>query len=187
VTEFLLVRHGESEWNREGRWQGHADPPLSDEGRRQARALAETLAPVEPTAVYTSDLARARETGEIVAERLGLPLRAMPALREIDVGEWQGLTRAEIEERYPGAADRGWEQGETQEELAARVLPALLEISRDHPRDRVVVVAHGGPVRTVAAQAAGLSALEHRRLHPSLGHCELFRVACRDGVFRRID
>ena len=104
VMELLLVRHGETDWNRDRRFQGHADPPLNETGRAQARALADELAGEVIDAVYTSDLARARETAEILAARLGAEVVPLRELREIDVGEWQGLTWTEIEERYPDGA-----------------------------------------------------------------------------------
>ena len=119
MTTVHLARHGESDWNAAGRWQGHADRPLTDLGRRQAAELAERLADVRLDAVYSSDLRRARETAEPVAERQGLEVRALPALREVDVGGWSGLSRPEVARRFPEAFARwrgggqGWEDGET--------------------------------------------------------------------------
>src|SRR5580765_6857553 len=100
MATLVLVRHAESTWNAEGRWQGHADPPLSDAGRAQAEALAEDLAGERFDAVYTSDLARAAQTAEIIARRFGLPAVSDPALREVDVGSWSGLTREEVAARF---------------------------------------------------------------------------------------
>ena len=111
MTELLLVRHGETDWNRDRRFQGHADPPLNETGREQANALAEELAGEEIELVYTSDLQRARETAQIVGARLGAGVVPLPALREIDVGEWQGLTWPEIEQRFPEGARLWHEQG----------------------------------------------------------------------------
>src|SRR5439155_24499614 len=99
VTELLLVRHGETDWNREGRWQGQADTPLNDVGRAQARELADALAGERLEAIYASDLRRAYETAEIVGARLGLPVTSEPALRETDVGSWSGLAHDELEGR----------------------------------------------------------------------------------------
>src|SRR5687767_11323336 len=96
-TRVLLVRHGQSEWNATGRWQGQADPPLTDLGRRQARSAAAALGTVD--AVFASDLQRASETALIIAGELGVgPVVVDPDLRERDAGEWSGLTRVEIEE-----------------------------------------------------------------------------------------
>src|SRR5918999_3118854 len=126
VTTILLARHGETDWNRESRFQGHADPPLNELGRQQARELAGSLTDSGVAAVYASPLARARETAEIVAEVLGLPVETRMALREVDVGSWQGLTREEVETRYPDDfrrwldAGEGWDDGESYDELGRR-------------------------------------------------------------------
>jgi broad specificity phosphatase PhoE len=149
-TRLLLLRHGESTWNVAGRWQGQADPPLSDLGERQAIA-ARAAAPDPPDAVWTSDLARARRTAELLAEPHGLTARADARLRERDVGEWSGLTRAEIEERWPGwlAARRSPDGFEADEPLAARALAILREIATAAPGATLLVVTHGGVIRTV--------------------------------------
>src|SRR5438552_14571693 len=163
MTEFLLVRHGETNWNRDGRFQGHADPGLNRTGREQARALADELAGEPIVAIYASDLARARETAEIVGESVAAPVVLDKELREIDVGEWQGLTWPEVEERYPEGVRRwherghGWESGETYEALGERVGAALGRIAAEHPEGRVVIVAHGGTVRSVRAFVEGRS------------------------------
>ena len=193
MTELLLVRHGETDWNRDGRFQGHADPPLNDTGRSQARALADDLARERIDAIYTSDLARARETAELIAERAGVPFVLEPQLREIDVGEWQGLTRAEIEERFPEGLSNwrehghGWERGETSEELAGRVLEAIGRIAARHPDERVVVVGHGGTIRSIRASADQATIAEHRRRLPPAGNCEVFRIGAENGTLRRLD
>lgn len=149
-TQLLLVRHGESTWNVAGRWQGHADPPLSDLGQRQAVAGAAALTDA-PDAVWTSDLARARRTAELLAEPYALTPRADARLRERDVGVWSGLTRAEIEERWPGwlAARRSPDGFEADEPLAERALAALREIAAGAPGATLIVVTHGGVIRTV--------------------------------------
>jgi broad specificity phosphatase PhoE len=104
MTRVLLVRHGQSEWNAEGRWQGQADPPLTDLGRLQATHAARNLGVVD--AIVASDLQRASETGLIISAELGVgPLVLEPGLRERDAGEWSGLTRAEIDLAWPGYLD----------------------------------------------------------------------------------
>jgi broad specificity phosphatase PhoE len=155
VTTFLLARHGETEWNREERYQGHADPPLNETGRAQAQQLAEELAAAPIDAVYSSDLRRAAETAEIVGARLNLPVERDPGLREIDVGSWQGLTRAQID-------GRPWD-GETYEHHADRVTRALLAIATRHPEGCVLVVSHGGTLRRVQQAVLGepLPVVEH--------------------------
>ena len=189
MTELLLVRHGETDWNRDRRFQGHADPPLNEAGREQADALAAELAGERIELVYTSDLARARETAEIVAARLGAGVVALRDLREIDVGEWEGLTWPEIEERYPaGARDwhehgHGWEAGETYDELGHRVVTALRRIAAAHPEQRVLVVGHGGTIRAARAFLEGVSVVESRSRSRSIGNCEVYRVLTDDGTF----
>ena len=159
-TRLLLARHGETDWNRIGRWQGHADPPLNETGRRQAAELADRIAGDGIAAVYSSDLVRARETARTVGERLDLRVVEDPALREIDVGSWSGLTRAEVEQRFPQGYARwlGGEighDGETREQLTERALKATLLIATRHPGGRVLVVTHGGVIRALRRHAAG--------------------------------
>jgi broad specificity phosphatase PhoE len=142
VTTLLLVRHGETAWNAERRWQGHADVPLNARGKEQALALAEQLAAERVDAIYSSDLSRARDTASVVGERLGVDVLVDADLREIDVGPIEGLTAEEA-----GSFD-GW-QGEPKEAHAERVLRAVLRIAERHPGQRVLVVTHGGSLRRV--------------------------------------
>jgi broad specificity phosphatase PhoE len=151
ATTLVLVRHGETDWNRERRVQGHTDVPLNAEGRLQAADLVARLAHETFDAVYTSDLRRARETALLVAEPRGLNVVPATELRERDFGTWEGLTDDEAHRRYPMETrdPRGWGDAETQEEMAARVLEKLIEIGRVHRGGRVLVVSHGGPLRAV--------------------------------------
>lgn len=187
MTTILLARHGESDWNRDRRWQGHADRPLTNLGREQARALADRLAATELDAVYSSDLERARETAAIVAEPHQLPVKELPDLREVDVGSWSGLTRAEAEERFPNAFRRwaeggeGWDDGETYEQLSERVVGAVLAIAARHPRDRVLLVAHGGSIRAVHAAALGVDVHAYRRIQRVEPNATLSAVCVEDG------
>jgi broad specificity phosphatase PhoE len=146
VVTILIARHGETDWNRERRWQGWADPPLNDTGREQARDLAEQLRSDPFDAVYSSDLQRAHETAVIVAEPHGLPVLVDPGLREIDIGSWSGLTHDEIRERYP---DGVRPDGETHEQHAKRVRDAVTRIAREHRSERILIVTHGGTIRSV--------------------------------------
>ena len=184
-TTIVLVRHGETDWNRERRYQGHADTPLNEAGRRQAVELAEVLRDVGLTAVYTSPLRRAAETADIVAGRLGLEAEELEALREVDVGDWQGLTVDEVKARFPDRLDvawrSGWQNGETHDELSARVLPALIGLDRMHTGGRVLGVTHAGPLRVALTAAAGLSYEESRPQIGPLANCAVFRFAIRDG------
>jgi broad specificity phosphatase PhoE len=160
VTRILLARHGETDWNRLGRWQGHADPPLNEKGRHQAAELAARLAGDGVTAIYSSDLMRASQTAAVVADRLGLDVVEDRGLREIDVGSWSGLTRAEVEQRFPVGYARwlGGEighDGETREQLTERVVGAVRRIAAEHPDGTVLVVTHGGAIRALRRHAAG--------------------------------
>ena len=187
MTTILLARHGESDWNHAKRWQGHADRPLTERGRQQAYELAARLEETELDAVYTSDLRRARETGEVVAAVHGLSVRELPALREVDVGSWSGLTRAEAAARFPDAYRRweaggeGWDDGETYEQLAERVVGAVKRIAGDHPGERVLVVTHGGSIRAVHADALGLDVHTYRRIQRVEPNATLSAVCVEDG------
>lgn len=170
MTTILLARHGETDWNREGRYQGWADPSLNDRGREQARVLADQLRDEPLDAVYSSDLRRAHETARIVAAPHGVPVDADPGLREIDVGSWSGLTRAQIEERFPGAEHH---DGETREQHLARVVATVERIARLHPRGRILVVSHGGSLRTLRRHAIDAP------VHP-IENCAVFELHFRD-------
>jgi broad specificity phosphatase PhoE len=190
VTIVLLARHAQTEWNRQGRFQGHADPELTAEGRAQARTLADELEDTEFAAVYSSDLRRAVETAQIVAKRHGLEVETDPDLREVDVGEWSGLTWGEIEERYPDGVVRhrerghGWERGESYEAMTDRVLSALRRIASQHDGDQVLVVVHGGTMRALAAHVASEGVVEHRRSASAVRNCEVRVITIEDGVLR---
>lgn len=128
ATTIVLVRHGETDWNLERRWQGHSDRPLNETGRAQARELAEALADEPFDAVYSSDLMRAHETARIVAERMGLDVTAVPDLRETRFGSWEGLSDEEVAHRFPGL-NRPTD-AETRDEMAGRVLAAIDRIAQ---------------------------------------------------------
>ena len=173
MTALLLVRHGETDWNADGRLQGHTDRPLSDYGRRQARELAGALEGEELEAIYSSDLARARETAEIVGERLGLPVVVDPDLRATDWGTWEGLTAVE--------RDLVEFVGEPTEAHQERILGALRRISERHRGEgRVLVVTHGGSMRRVQTAAIGMAM-------PVVENCGRWLCACENGSFRALD
>jgi broad specificity phosphatase PhoE len=193
VTTLLLVRHGETDWNRDGRWQGGSDTPLNDLGREQARALAEQL-DGDIDVVYSSDLARARETAEIVAAKLGLEVRVDRRLRERGFGSWEGLTTSEIEERFSDSHRRwhagdghGAEDAETFEDFSARVNDFLADVLRLHPGEEVLVISHGGSMRVIHALAAGLDYVRDHSLIPGVANCAVARYAARDGKLAPLD
>ena len=193
MTTILLARHGETDWNREGRFQGHGDPPLNATGHAQAAELAAELKDVELAAVHSSPLRRALETAQRVAAEHGLEPVAVDALREVDVGSWQGLTRPEIETRYPEQFarwldyDQGWEDGESYEEMGRRAVAALLELAAAHAGERVLAVTHGGPIRAAFAFADGTSHADARRLGPRIGNVFLAEFAVEGEALRRLD
>jgi broad specificity phosphatase PhoE len=194
VTTILLARHGETDWNREKRWQGRSDLSLNDSGREQARALAEKLEAVPLSAVYASDLRRAYETALIIAERKGLAVTPIRELREVDVGSWTGLSYEEVKQRFPDGyramrlrTGRGWEGGETYAEMGRRVLEAMHRIARQHRREAVLVVTHSGPIRAVRAHALGLDYAMDRTAAPTVDRVELSAVTIADGVFELAD
>ncbi|MBI4172250.1 MAG: histidine phosphatase family protein [Actinobacteria bacterium] len=180
VTTILLARHGETDWNREHRVQGHTDRPLNDAGRAQALALARALADEPLDAVYASDLSRASETARAVAEPRRLPVRTLRELRERDFGTWEGLTDEEILLRFPHARRGHWGDGETNEAMAGRVVAALRRIAERHPGARVLVVSHGGPLRAVLRHC---SAAEDGPIE----NCHVARLEIEGGDLRWLD
>jgi broad specificity phosphatase PhoE len=186
VTTLLLARHGESDWNRARRWQGHADRPLTETGRAQAADLAARLADVSMDAVYSSDLRRARETAAPVAETHGLEVIEVTDLREVDVGSWEGLTRREAERRFPEAfrqwraGGTGWEDGESYPEMSTRVLAAVERIATSNDAGRVLIVSHGGPIRAIHGAALGIDVEGYRRIRPVEPNARLSAVCVVD-------
>ena len=168
MGELLLVRHGETDWNREHRIQGHTDLPLNATGLEQARALAADLAATALAAVYSSDLARALQTATAVATAHRLAVRLDRDLREKNFGSWEGLTATEIAERFPHAVRGRWGDGETTEQVAERAIGAIERIRARHLTGAVLVVSHGGTLRAIL----GHLAVEHG----PIGNCEVFRV-----------
>ncbi|MCB1272502.1 MAG: histidine phosphatase family protein [Microthrixaceae bacterium] len=149
-TRVLVVRHGQSEWNALGLWQGQEDPPLSDLGRAQAAEASASVGSVD--AIVASPLVRASETARIIGEAMGVgPVLEVAGLVERHAGEWQGLTRAQIEQQWPGylaAGDRppGWEADAVVEQRAAL---ALEEVSQRFAGGTVLAVAHAGIIYAV--------------------------------------
>jgi XTP/dITP diphosphohydrolase len=160
-AQFVLIRHAESVWNAEERWQGQADPPLSARGVAQAEAIARGLAQQRADRLLCSDLQRARQTAEIVGRAIGLAPNADPRLRELDVGRWAGLTRGEIEVLDPEMLRRFEAEdpevraggGESRAEIRARVRGAFRELACAHAGERVIVVTHLGVVRALRPDA----------------------------------
>ncbi len=195
MTLLLVARHGETDWNRHGRWQGHADPPLNETGRAQARELAGALRDEGIAAVYASDLRRARETAEIVAAEIGLTVDVDERLREVHIGSWSGLTIEEVEERFPESMRRWraadphhtFDGGETYAAMGERVVAAVRDIVGRHEGEQVLIVGHGGPIRSLLAHSAGISYEEQRHRRAHVDNCGIARFAVENGVLRGLD
>ena len=183
ATTLLLARHGQTDANLERRWQGQTETSLNDVGREQARALARALAGDPPDAIFSSDLDRARETAEILAAELGLPVRTDPRLREVDVGSWAGRS---VEETHgPDLRPLDYviqEEPRIFEEMRSRVLAALAEIAGAHDGERVLVVTHGGPI--AAAWLACGGSLADR---PTVGNCQVRTIRVEGATMTRLD
>jgi broad specificity phosphatase PhoE len=162
-ARLLLIRHGESTWNRQHRIQGQLDPPLSEAGRDQVARLARRLAARPVRALYTSDLRRAMETAAPIALAAGLKAEPMMELREVFLGEWEGLHTEELASRYPEAWARWTEEpswdlvpgGEGAAVFEARVEAALDALFGRHPHGEAVVVTHGGVIQIALHRVVG--------------------------------
>ena len=178
VSRLVLWRHGRTEWNAEGRFQGQLDPPLDDEGHREAAAAAAQLVTsgllARDAVVVASDLDRTVQTASVLTERLGVPLRLDARLREHGMGCWEGLTRDEVAERYPdqyadwisGRPVQG-RGGEDAAAVADRAVAALVDLP---PAPIAVVVTHGGTAGRLLERLLGLGP-EHRRAFGPLANC----------------
>jgi phosphoserine phosphatase len=184
VTEVILCRHGETDWNRQGRYQGKTDIPLNARGREQARELARSLGALPIAAVYSSTLARAYETAREIARVHGLEVRRDARFDEINQGLWEGLRREEIILDH-GELHRRWleypldlrlPEGETLEEVRARVRAALDDILFLHPDQTVCIVAHSVSMAMIKHELQGLSLPDALRTLPKNASCERIHV-----------
>jgi broad specificity phosphatase PhoE len=175
MTELWLVRHGQTDWNLQGRYQGQADPPLNETGLAQADRAAEVLAGGRYAAVYSSDLERARVTAEAIGRRLGMAVRIDPRLREINQGAWEGLLVTEIQERYPVEWEvrqrdrlnfRAPGGGESVQDVAARIWAAVDDLAARHPHESLILVSHGLALATILCRVQGLPLAHARELIP---------------------
>lgn len=171
TTRIFLVRHGATDLTQENRFAGAgSDVPLSGEGHAQVERLAERLAHQPIAAIYTSPLSRTVETANVIAAPHNLPIVTNPALREIEHGHWDGLTREEVEARYPGEYSN-WEDdpytfapegGESGLAVTARALPTLLSIVKAHPNQHVLVVSHKATIRLLISSLLGFDPRTYR-------------------------
>lgn len=164
MTRVILVRHGQTVWNKEAKYQGHTDVALSEDGFEQACKVAARLAKENIAAVYASDLSRALRTAEVIAARHGLPVHSMRELREIKFGEWEGLKYDDISAKWPELMEKLFTHpdemeipgGETFQELKVRATKAIEELVARHKDETIAVVSHGGTIRTILCAALNI-------------------------------
>jgi probable phosphoglycerate mutase len=189
TSTIYLIRHGETDWNMAGRWQGHADVPLNDLGLRQARLLAQRIQSeqVRFDAIYSSDLARAYQTAWELGAAVRVPVQLYPPLREIDLGTWSGLHYDEIRERFPVEA-KLLEQGqdiprggaETLSALRKRVVEAVEGIIAHRDGETIALVTHGGCIRMLLAHADSYHGDGFKR-YPHIGNTSISTLRCASG------
>ncbi len=187
---MIFVRHGQTEWNVEGRAQGHLDSVLTRQGRAQARAVGQRLKEVDISRLYSSDLGRARQTAELIAEHTGHDIITNPRLREKSMGIFEGLTRPEMEEKYleevtryfTGDPDYIAPHGESEQQFFERNAACFEELSASHHGETILVVTHGGVLKNLFYFVIDLS-LKSPRRH-SLLNSSLNTVICDNGEWR---
>lgn len=164
MTKIILVRHGQTIWNKLGKYQGQADVELSDAGKRQAELLGENFPINHIDVVFASPLIRARETAEAVARKFNLAVVTCEEFREINFGDWEGLTYDEIHQKWPQEHDMLFQSpdqltcpnGESFAEVQKRAAGKMLEIIKEYDEKVVVITAHGGVIRTMLCHALGM-------------------------------
>jgi broad specificity phosphatase PhoE len=184
MTRLFFIRHGETDWNVECRWQGQADVPLNAKGLEQAAQIAQGLRSHDLDAIYSSDLTRARQTAEILASAAGLPVFVDARLREIHLGEWEGLLVSEIDERFAKEFQRRYLHplsvtppgGETTRQVQERMISAIQEILASHPGEKVAVVSHGFAIAVTLASLQGIPIEKVRGLVPVNGEVQELEV-----------
>ncbi|CAG1015791.1 phosphoserine phosphatase [Anaerolineales bacterium] len=167
MTELWLIRHGQTDWNLLGKWQGQSPdaPGLNDFGITQARSVLDQLPCTKFSAIYSSDLSRAIQTAELISESLNLTVTIDPRLREINLGAWEGMLSNDIKVRYPrelwererNPFDAHAPQGESPRDVAQRVITAVNEIAHRHPGESVIIVSHGVALAVIICHAQGMS------------------------------
>lgn len=169
---IFFVRHGETKWNETFRLQGQTDIPLSATGVEQAWAISKRLESLQFAGIFSSHLTRAKETAAIIAKPHGLTVKELPDLQELNFGDWEGLTVEELKKNHTELAKTWWENplgtripgGETLAELAERATRSTMNIIEKYPQEQVVVVAHGGTIRSVVGSMLGLDLNQYWRL-----------------------
>lgn len=184
VTRVILLRHGETVWNLEGRYQGQLDSPLTPVGVAQAQALARRAARVRFAALYSSDLGRARQTAACIAETTGHEIRTDARLRERHLGIFQNLLKAGLKEQFPdeyrlfksGGPDHVIPQGESGRQAADRSNACLEEIARRHPGETIVIVTHGGNLSALLRHTLNIPLAAPRRFERANASWNVFTL-----------
>lgn len=161
MTKVIFIRHGQTEWNVTGRYQGQSDVKLTEEGRKQAEKLADNFPVAKVDAIYASDLCRAMVTAETIAAKFGLKVQAEPAFRELSFGDWEGLTYQQIVDKWEEAMANFLQHpdileipgGESFPAVQQRAMKRLNELIEKHDGQTIVVVAHGAVLRTMLTAA----------------------------------
>lgn len=188
--KLILVRHGETDWNRDNRVQGHSDIGLNERGKEQARCLASQLKDETVTAIYSSPLRRAWETASTIAEFHQVPLQVEPDLAELDVGEMDGLTFEEMRSKY-GDILREWVRdagpvkmpnGESLEELQERAWTAIQRMLQRHAEGTVIVISHNFTINTIICRAIALALCDFRKLGLSVASISVLDLTERGGA-----
>lgn len=195
MTRLVLVRHGETVWHGENRYAGVTDVALTPRGVAQAHQLAAWAAAADLTCIWTSVLSRARRTAALCATASGVPLVVDKRLRELDFGDGEGLTSGEMGEQFPEALDafridpvnRHLPGGEHPSEAAARFVECLRDIVDQHPRGRVLVVAHTTAIRLALCRLIGIPLSDYRRTFPFVRNCALTEIELVDDTVAMLE
>jgi broad specificity phosphatase PhoE len=190
MTLLILVRHGQTEWNRVERFRGRADVPLNETGMAQAEATGKRVAAAwQPAAVYSSPLSRAVKTAEAIAKHFDLPVQVHPGLADIDYGEWQGMTPPEARLRWPEAVDAWYNQphlaripgGESLDELRSRAMAMVSELSTRHDGQTIVMLGHTVLNRIILLGVLGLG--NERFWHIRQEPCAINLIEAEEGDY----
>ena len=188
---LILVRHGETAWNKEGRFQGQSLVELNERGSSQARRVAKALIPMRPTALYSSPLPRTLMTAEEISRELSIPVVPLEGIKEVNLGELEGITGQEMRARYAEVYS-AWRQdpsdlvfpgGESIRQLQQRAWRAIEEIQRAHPEDAIVAVAHNFAIRAILCAFLGLPLSRFHLLRVDLGSISVIQANSR---FRQV-
>lgn len=175
--QLILIRHGETDWNKQSRYLGNTDLPLNEKGLQQVAEIASLLKTFQPNVLYSSDLIRANQTARLIEKIFSLPLHTDKRLREINFGLWEGKTYAELSDKERVLSANWFNDpnsitipgGESWQKFQSRVLAFLQEIIPQHRNEKVIVVSHGGPIKIIIAHFLGVSGskISHLQISPA--------------------